>query len=530
MARLNTTKREKVSQKLTEETITNYEGAVAYKLGAHEKLVEQVVGAFWNEDLFYAKGKKISKEIVDGVKTVAKIDPKFPLQLAAYARNVLYLRTTPQVLLVEAARIPECKPFVAEYTPKIVKRADELSEVVAYYANNYGKDPNRPGVTHANFPNSLKRGLAKAFLNFDEYQLNKYDSSKADVTLGQVAQLVHPAIGKALYNYLTKDEVDPEGLPKTAALKALLAKESIDDEALALIKKSGVTWETLISKFGSTKENWELVAPNMGYMALLRNLRNFQEKGVDLDPILARITDEKEIVRSKQLPFRFYSAYKEISDQKINRAIAQAFEKSIANVQLDGKTAIMVDLSGSMDQGLSGKSKATYKEVACVLAAVAAKKASNSVVIGFGSTARIAKINPDDTMITNIEKIKNLDVGFSTNAWLAFDELGSKEVDRVILISDMQCYDSRHRDNFYAGYGWGYNGAKVENIHDKWSTYTKMYPNAKLYSLDVAAYGTKQTSSNQKSVVLLNGWSDKIIDLININEKGNAILEEIKNW
>jgi hypothetical protein len=530
MARLNATKREKVTQRLTEETTTNYEGAVAFKLDARDKLVEQVVGAFWNEDLFYAKGKKISKEIVENIKTVAKIDPRFPLQLAAYARNVLYLRTTPQVILVEAARIPECKPFVVEYTPKIVKRADELSEIVAYYSNNYGKDPKRPNVTHANFPNSLKKGLAKAFLNFDEYQLNKYDSSKADVSLGQVAQLVHPAIGKALYNYLTKDEVDVEALPKTAALKALLAKDSLDAEAIELIKKSGVTWETLISKFGSTKENWELVAPNMGYMALLRNLRNFQEKGVDLDPILARITDENEIKRSKQLPFRFLSAYREISDQKISRAIAQAFEKSISNVRLDGKTAILVDLSGSMDSKLSAKSKVSYKDTACTLAAIAAKKSADSIVIGFGDRAKTARINPDDTMMTNIEQIKGLGVGFSTNAWLAFEELGTKEVDRVILISDMQCYDSQHRDNYYAGYGWGYNGSQVRDVHKMWATYAKKYPNAKLFSLDINAYGTKQTPSNAKNVVLLNGWSDKIFDLIAIYEKGNAMVEEIKNW
>lgn len=520
MARLNITKREKISQQLAEETTTNYEGAVAFKLNAHQKLVEQVVGAFWNEDLFYAKGKKINREIVDGVRTVAKVDPKFPLQLAAYARNILYLRTTPQVLLVEAARITECKPFVVEYTPKIVKRADELSEVVAYYSTNYGKDPKRPGVTHANFPNSLKKGLAKAFLNFDEYQLNKYDSSKADVTLGQVAQLVHPAIGKALYNYLTKGEVDPEGLPKTAALKALLAKDSIDEEALDLISKSNVTWETLISKFGSTKENWELVVPNMGYMALLRNLRNLQEKNVIDNSILARIQDENEIKRSKQLPFRFFSAYKEISDQKIKRAIAQAFEKSIANVNLTGKTAIMVDLSGSMDAVLSAKSKVSYKDVGCVLGAVAAKKSEESIVIGFGDRAIEAQINPDDTMMTNIEKIRKLPTGWSTNAWLAFDELGTREVDRVILISDMQCYDSHH--NWY--------GAYSESIQDKWKTYSKKYPNAKLFSLDVSAYGTKQTSSKQKNVVLLNGWSDKIIDLINIHEKGDAMLEEVRKW
>jgi 60 kDa SS-A/Ro ribonucleoprotein len=320
-------------------------------------------------------------------------------------------------------------------------------------------------------------------------------------------------------------------MPKTAALKALLAKDKIDDEALQLIAKSGVTWETLISKFGSTKENWELVAPNMGYMALLRNLRNFQEKDVDLKPILARITNEYEVKRSKQLPFRFYSAWKEVSEQKIKRAIAQAFEKSISNVQLDGTTAVMIDLSGSMDSSLSAKSKVSYKDVALVLGAIATKKSENSIMIVFGDKAIEATVNPDDTMMTNIEAARKLPTGWSTNAWLAFDELGARKVDRVILISDMQCYDSQHRDNFYAGYGYGYNGVKPEAVHDKWAKYLKnVNPNAVLYSLDIAAYGTKQTPSNAKNVVLLNGWSDKIIDLINVHDKGDAMISEIKKW
>jgi hypothetical protein len=411
---------------------------------------------------------------------------------------------------------------VAEYTPKIVKRADELTEVVAYYSANYGTDKNKPGKTHVNFPNSLKKGLAKAFTNFDEYQLNKYDSSKSSVSLGQVAQLVHPALGKGMYNYLTRGEVDSEALPKTAALKALLAKNQIDDEALELIKKSNVTWETLISKFGSSKETWELVAPNMGYMALLRNLRNFEQKGVDMKPILARIADENEVKRSKQLPFRFYSAYTQTTEQKTQRAIAQAFEKSIDNVRLDGKTAVMVDLSGSMGSFLSDKSTVSYRTVSSLLGAIAVKKSDSSIAIGFGDTAKEAHVNPDDTMMTTMRAIESLGVGHSTNAWAAFDVLGDREVDRVILISDMQCYNSRNYSY------WGeQTGATVAS---RWKAYVKKNPEARLYSWDISAYGTKQTPSKSNNVILLNGWSDKIVDLINLYDKEDAMVQEVKKW
>jgi 60 kDa SS-A/Ro ribonucleoprotein len=521
MAKLNATKAKVTAVAVAEETTVNYEGATAYNLKAKDRLIEQVLGSFWNEKLFYTEGSTITTQIISDIKEIADVDPKFILQLAAYARNELYLRTAPQVLLVEAANIEKCKPFVRAYTPKIVKRADELSEAVAYQLSTHGKKA---------FPNSLKKGLADAFGNFDEYQLNKYDSSKSSVSLGDVAKLVHPPLGKPMYNYLTKDEVDAEALPKIGALRVLLAKDKIDDEAIELIRKSNVTWETLISKFGSNKETWSLAAPNMGYMALLRNLRNFEEKGVDLKPIVAKITDEEAVKRSKQLPFRFYSAYKQLeSKQAVARAIAKAFEYSISNVTLDGDTAIMVDLSGSMESMLSDKSSVSYKEVAAVLGAIATKKSNQSVVIGFGDSAQEVFLNPDDTMMTNIQKIIKLQVGYSTNAWKAFDVLGTRKVDRIFLFSDMQCYDSGTK-GYTPGYGWGYDQSVPKAVSKKWKEYLKINKDAYLYSFDLSAYGTKQTSSNQKNVVLLNGWSDKVIDYANIVEKRNVMESMIKKW
>jgi len=526
MVKLNT-KTVTSLETLDPENLTlNEEAAVAWKLPAKDRLIERVLGAFWSENTFYKSGDKIANEIVKDIKEVAKSDPKFVLQLAAYARNEIYLRTTPQVLLVEAANIEACKPFVREYTPKIVKRADELADVIAYQLSAHGKP----------IPNSLKKGLAAAFAVFDEYQLNKYDSDKKGVSLGDVLHLIYRREGypvsKAMRNYLINDVVDEEALPKIAALKQLLAKDTLD---LELLEKSGATWENIISKFKSSKETWDAIFPKMGYMALLRNLRNFDKSGVDLDPVLAKITDERLIKNSKQLPYRFFSAYKEVDNQKINRAIAQAFEKSISNVVLDGTTAVLVDLSGSMTgANVSAKSKMTNAEVAAVLGAIATKKAANSIVIGFGQTAQVIKLNPDDTMINNIEKIVRTDVGHSTNAGLAFKLLlDSKiKVDRIVLISDMQCYDTTGRgagsqkDYYGSTFSW-YTDSFVNTELKEYRA--KINRNVYLYSLDLSAYGTRQTPSTSKNTVLLNGWSDKIIDYMALVEGAN-MAAQISKW
>lgn len=516
MAKLNSATVKTRNNVAIKERTVNKEGAPAYTLDARKRLIEGVLGAFWNEKLFYdAKGN--SAGVIQAVKDVAAIEPKFVLQTAAYARNVMYMRTTPQVILVEAANIEACKPFIREYAPKIISRADELSEVIAYQLSKFGKP----------IPNALKKGIADAFARFDEYQLNKYDSDKNAVKLGDVLRLINRKkdypVSQAMYNYLVNDVVDADALPKIGALKQLLAKDSIDEEALNLIKASNVTWETLISKFGSTKETWQLVAPNMGYMALLRNLRNFSEKGVDLDPILADIANPEKVKRSKQLPFRFFSAYRENeSDQRIARAIAKAFDASINNVTLDGDTAILVDTSASMGSPLSAHSKVSYADVGAVLGAIATKKSENSVMIAFASNIARIPLNPDDTMMTNVSKIitTGRTLGGGTEAHKAFSGILNEKFDRVILISDMQCYNTTNR-NYYS---WG-GGMQVNDV---WDQYVSKYPNARLYSIDVSAYGTSQTPSNARNVTQLFGWSDKLLDLINIDSKRDVIEQEIR--
>lgn len=520
MVTLNKAQKSRKIEVMAEQATTNLAGSNAFTLGAHERLVERVLGAFWSENLFYANGKKLSQEIIADIQTVAKTDPEFILRLAAYARNEMYLRTTPQVLLVVAANLTETKSFVRKYAPRIIRRADELTEVVAFQLLQYGKP----------IPNSLKRGIADAFANFDEYQLNKYDSDTGAVKLSDVLRLVdrrkNYPVSEALRDYIVNDKVDTEALPKIAALKALLAKATLDDEALELVQKSGVTWETFISKFGSNKENWERVSNNMGYMALLRNLRNFEKFEVgNIEEIAKRIADPVQVKKSKQLPFRFYSAIKAVTNGVLETAVAKALDASLSNMDLSGKTAIIVDLSGSMEGKLSEKSDVSYKEIAAVLGAVASKKSPESIVIGFANSAKKIEVKGYDPVVTSVQKIMHTQVGGSTFAHKAFELLGTDvKYDRIILISDMQCYDDasiRVRSSYYGN----------TSVNALWEEYRKKHPATKLYSLDVSAYGTSQLPKwAGNNVVQLWGWSDKLIDFMKNSEGKSSLLETISAY
>ncbi|WP_212648261.1 TROVE domain-containing protein [Deinococcus hopiensis] len=83
-----------------------------------------------------------------------------------------------------------------------------------------------------------------------------------------------------------------------------------------------VSWEQVISREGSTPLTWAKVAPTMGYMALLRNLRTLVtlKVGEDvLQRVARRLADPEEVAASRQLPFRFYSAYNALLRPKVVR-------------------------------------------------------------------------------------------------------------------------------------------------------------------------------------------------------------------
>ena len=91
----------------------------------------------------------------------------------------------------------------------------------------------------------------------------------------------------------------------------------LDDRRLEL---AAGQWEWLLSWLGEAPaegglpkaEQWRLILPQLGFMAALRNLRNLDEAGLsdeDAAPLLARFSDPEQVKRSRQLPFRFLSAY-----------------------------------------------------------------------------------------------------------------------------------------------------------------------------------------------------------------------------
>ncbi len=95
------------------------------------------------------------------------------------------------------------------------------------------------------------------------------------------------------------------------------------------ILETPYTWEVELSVLGQKKfadetekkqafkNKWEelIFSNKLGYMATLRNLRNILEAGVSpeaMGKVCNDLSDERAVLNSKQLPFRFLAAYREL--------------------------------------------------------------------------------------------------------------------------------------------------------------------------------------------------------------------------
>lgn len=357
----------------------NYEGEKAFVLTPQLELYTAVATAGLSDQFYEKAGDKLARIR----QLIAKNDAAFVAKLAIYAREQMYLRSIPLVLTVELAKQHSGDAMLAKLTNRVVQRADEITELLAYYA----LANERKNVKQLNkLSKQLQKGLAEAFNKFDEYQFAKYNRDAA-VKLKDALFLVHPKAKdeaqQILFNKIVKDELQT---PFTWEVElSAVGQQKFDT---AELKKEAVKakWEELI------------FSNKMGYMATMRNLRNILEAGVSkaaLEKVCVYIADEKAVANSKQLPFRFLAAYRELkalnngSVGKVLNALESAVLSSAANIagyDADTKVVIAADVSGSMQSPISAKSKVLNFDIGLMLAMLLQNRCDNVITGMFGDT------------------------------------------------------------------------------------------------------------------------------------------------
>lgn len=502
---------------------SNYEGGIAFKTNPKSELYLRCSTWLVGEPKFYGDAKTETEDIKALIAQVSKQDPEFIFRLASYLRNEMYLRSAPMFLTVEGLANPDSKRFVRFWMPMIIKRADELSEMLSCFINRNGEIGSNG---KASLPNQFKMGLADSFHSFNEYDFGKYKMSDKTVKLSDVLRLVHPK---------------PQNSEESELFKR------IRSDTLAIPE----TWETVISAKGNNKDAWNEVIPKMGYMAKLRNLRNIAQAGADIESVLAHLTNPKAVANSKQFPYRFLSAYKMIEDagthnpfrrdedlsekapidpfvkKQILNALETAMSLSVQNVpNLGGRTLVSVDNSGSMESAVSERSKIERREIGAVMGAMAHGFCDAAVASAFGTRFMTINIS-GKSILGDAKKILESDTDSATNGYLVFKYLVDNKLltDRVMIFTDEQLWDTNAR---YSGL---FGSGSQESLYKWFLKYKQMQPNVRLYLFDLAGYGSVQIPDTEPNVAIIGGFSDRVFDFIKrFEEDKSKVLEAIEKY
>jgi len=484
MSKFNKSTKEKVT--LT----TNNCGVDAYSMKDKDLLISQVLTSFFNEKKYYGDN---SNELVKVARRVIEKDPQFVANLALYARNEMNMRTTSHVLMAELSHSQNGKKYARETIKKGTVRVDDMTEILSYYNANFGKP----------FSNSLKKGLADSFLKFNEYSLAKYNRANKDFTLKDILCLTHPT---------------PTSQEQSGMFKRVL------ENTLETPK----TWETQLSTRGNTKEVWEelISERKLGYMAMLRNMRNILNAGVEnINDVYKFLSNEERVLRSRQLPFRFYSAYKELKNvngttSRTLDTLENAMKLSTQNIKkLEGKTLIAIDTSGSMGCSISNNSTVSCEDIAKVIGSIGNYICEDSIIVTFDTSLKTVTLPSSNGIISNAMGISAMGGGTDLTLPLEYLINNKINVDRIIMISDNEMNRGFERAR-YSYFSSNKNSTSCQDLLNKYKS--NINKDVWFHAIDLQGYGTQQFKGNK--VNLIAGWSEKVFDFMALAENGTSNL------
>jgi hypothetical protein len=478
--------------------IANEAGGTAItKMPKHE-LVSLVLTSFVNDQYYRSAGQ----QLLDLERLATECGAEFAAKAAIYARKKFHMRSVTHALAAIVAPLASGKPWARRFFTNIVERPDDVTEILSFWYANRKTDTGKP-VTK--LTQAMKVGLGRALAQFDEYQLAKYKMQGKSVTLVDAVRLLHPKPTEK----------------NAAAFKALV------EGTLAATK----TWEAKLSQAGQAETEGDvaeakaqawgdlLKANQLGYFALLRNLRNIYQQAPDALPLaLEQLVDPKRIRGSKVLPFRFATAMDTVGalSTQIATALDKAAQIALSNVPvLGGRTLIAVDHSGSMGSG--GK---TPLAIASLFGGVLALTAENADLMVFETSATMVPVVKGTPLTVMRDIISRSSHGGGTDFSLIFQR--NVRYDNIVILSDMQPWVS----NTYALSSRVDGGSSVRGDLYAYRKRTGAVPN--VFSFDLAGHSTTQFLPAD-NVYHLAGFSEQVFEVMKqLAENRDAMVNEVE--
>ncbi|MGW7617443.1 TROVE domain-containing protein [Streptomyces antimycoticus] len=501
MARFNTrTARPSASSPVTTtgQRAETHQGGLGYLRDAKSELFLLATANFVSTDTLYETGGQRDDRYTQLIRQLAVEDPDWTAALLAWLRSEGNMRTaaivgaaeyvqarleasgTRERRVHEQGQDPAAKIFGGDslsyatasnrrVIASVLQRADEPGELLAYWTSRYGR----------RIPKPVKRGIEDAVGQlYNERALLKYDTNSHGFRFGDVIELVHPAPAALWQGDLFEHAIDrrhnrdkpiPESLQllhTRAAIgqwpvekrRAVLARP----DAAEFLNHAGMTWEALAGWLQGPmgKAAWEAIIPSMGYMALLRNLRNFDESGVSdevAETIARKLADPEQVAKSRQMPMRFYSAYNAAPSLRWGHALEKGLTASLANIPaVKGRTLVLVDTSTSMNESFSRDGSLMRWGAAALFGIALGQRCETANVVSFSSARYYVSDQPSaktkpfplqrgGSLLRAVQQWKDggwfLGGGTDTAAALRQEFKGH---DRVVIVTDEQAGHDAH--------------------------------------------------------------------------------------
>lgn len=451
MAKFNTTTARAVGAGpiVTDSTpsLVTHEGYPGFARDTKSELFLLAVANMVGEATFYEKSGDRDTRYATLVREVAVADPAWTADFLRWLRGDANMRSASLVGALEAAKamVAAKVPGSRRLVDSALQRADEPGEALACWTGTHGRAVPKP----------VKRGVADAVQRlYTEYALLKYDTASKGYRFGDVIDLVHPDASAPWQGDLYRHALDrrhgrANGIPDSLTMlrrNALLRSEGAPSDWLDpdRLREAGMTWEDALSAVGSKVDKaalWAALIPSMGYMALLRNLRNFDEAGVPdtvAEQVAARLADPGEVARARQFPFRFYAAHTAVKSLRWGHALEKALAACLANVPaLPGRTLILIDQSPSMFPGGWWSYQQTHRDIANadlakLFGSALALRAADATLVGYGHTNYRVAVPRGGAVLHLMGQFRQVD---GTDAYSAARDHFDRH-DRIVVVTD----------------------------------------------------------------------------------------------
>ncbi|TCO55089.1 TROVE domain-containing protein [Actinocrispum wychmicini] len=485
-----------------------YEGGAGYRRDTKSELFLLAVTNMVGEHTFYESAGQRDFRYAELVGQATLADPEWTARLLKWLRSSANMRTASLVGAAEFARArlsAGLDGMSRQVVDSVLQRPDEPGEMLAYWTAVHGRA----------IPKPVKRGVADAVRRlYDERALVKYDSDAKGFRFGDVIDLVHPSnsglVQADLYKHALdrrhgRDEPIPERLTLLRKRQELMALPEQERRAVLRtperLREAGMTWEALAGWLQGPMDAmaWQAIMPSMGFMAQLRNLRNFDQARVSdkaAKAVADRLADPEQVARSRQLPLRFLSAYRAAPSVRWSWPLEQALTHSLANVPvLGGRTLILVDTSGSMSGPLSARSELMRWDGAAVFGIALGMRCAEADVVSFASTSKPFPMRDGESLLRAVERWRKggYFLNSGTETAIALRKHFGKH-DRVVIVTDEQ-----------AAYG---------NVG------TVLPQEVPLYTWNLAGYRHGHAPSGSSNRHTFGGLSDSAFGMIPLLEAG----------